>query len=429
MKNEKSAQLFEKAKSLMPGGVNSPVRAFKSVGGTPLFMKKGKGAYIWDEDGNKYIDYCCSWGPLILGHANEHTERAIIETVKNGTSFGAPTALENHLADLIISNHSYIEMIRFVSSGTEAVMSALRLARGVTGKSKIIKFDGCYHGHSDSLLVKAGSGLITFGESTSAGVPAAFANETIVLPLNDEEALRNTLENLSHEIAAVIIEPIPANNGLLIQSHKFLLHLRELCTKYNVLLIFDEVISGFRVGFEGAAGLYKIQPDIITFGKIIGGGMPVGAYAASKEIMHHISPVGSVYQAGTLSGNPVAMSAGVAQLTACLQPDFYHQLQQKTDMLVDGIKRHIQAKGYEITIYNIGSIFWFAFSDMAHLNRADQIDSGKMSLFAKVYHELLGNGIYFGPSGYEVGFVSAAHTEADIEKTIVAMNNAFDNLV
>ncbi|MCC6570050.1 MAG: glutamate-1-semialdehyde 2,1-aminomutase, partial [Chitinophagales bacterium] len=309
------------------------------------------------------------------------------------------------------------------------VMSALRLARGVTGKSKIIKFDGCYHGHSDSLLVKAGSGLITFGESTSAGVPAAFANETIVLPLNDEEALRNTLENLSHEIAAVIIEPIPANNGLLIQSHKFLVHLRELCTKYNVLLIFDEVISGFRVGFEGAAGLYKIQPDIITFGKIIGGGMPVGAYAASKEIMHHISPVGSVYQAGTLSGNPVAMSAGVAQLTACLQPDFYHHLQQKTDMLVDGIKRHIQAKGYEITIYNIGSIFWFAFSDMAHLNRADQIDSGKMSLFAKVYHELLGNGIYFGPSGYEVGFVSAAHTEADIEKTIVAMNNAFDNLV
>ncbi len=429
MKNEKSAQLFEKAKTLMPGGVNSPVRAFKSVGGTPLFMKKGKGAYIWDEDGNKYIDYCCSWGPLILGHANEHTETAIIETVKNGTSFGAPTALENHLADLIISNHSYIEMIRFVSSGTEAVMSALRLARGVTGKSKIIKFDGCYHGHSDSLLVKAGSGLITFGESTSAGVPAAFANETIVLPLNDEEALRNTLENLSHEIAAVIIEPIPANNGLLIQSHKFLVHLRELCTKYNVLLIFDEVISGFRVGFEGAAGLYKIQPDIITFGKIIGGGMPVGAYAASKEIMHHISPVGSVYQAGTLSGNPVAMSAGVAQLAACLQPDFYHQLQQKTDMLVDGIKRHIQAKGYEITIYNIGSIFWFAFSDMAHLNRADQIDSGKMSLFAKVYHELLGNGIYFGPSGYEVGFVSAAHTEADIEKTIVAMNNAFDNLV
>lgn len=412
----------------MPGGVNSPVRAFKSVGGTPVFMKKGKGAHVWDEDGNEFIDYCCSWGPLILGHANDAVEQAIIETVKNGASFGTPTALENQLAELIISNHSFIEMIRFVSSGTEAVMSALRLARGVTQKSKIIKFEGCYHGHVDSLLVKAGSGLVTFGESTSAGVPESFANETIVLPLNDEEAVQATLEKLHHEIAAVIIEPIPANNGLLIQSHKFLLYLREMCTKYNVLLIFDEVISGFRVGFEGAAGLYKIQPDIITFGKIIGGGMPVGAYGASHEIMNHISPLGPVYQAGTLSGNPVAMAAGAAQLTACLQPDFYHQLQHKTDKLVDGIRQHIRAKGYEITIYNIGSIFWFAFSDMAHLNRADQINSGKMSLFAKVYHYLLDNGIYFGPSGYEVGFVSAAHSDEDIDKTTVVMNNAFDNL-
>ncbi len=426
MKQDNSVQLFEKAKSLMPGGVNSPVRAFKSVGGTPVFMKKGKGAHVWDVDGNEFIDYCCSWGPLILGHANENIEEAIIETVKNGTSFGAPTALENQLAELIISHHSYIEKIRFVSSGTEAVMSALRLARGVTNKSKIIKFEGCYHGHVDSLLVKAGSGLVTFGESTSAGVPESFANETIVLPLNDEETVQVTLEKLHHEIAAVIIEPIPANNGLLLQSHKFLLHLRELCTKYGVLLIFDEVISGFRVGFEGAAGLYKIQPDIITFGKIIGGGMPVGAYGASNEIMNNISPLGPVYQAGTLSGNPVAMAAGAAQLTACLQPHFYHGLQHKTDKLVDGIKQHIHAKGYEITIYNIGSIFWFAFSDMTHLTRADQINSGKMTLFAKVYHYLLEHGIYFGPSGYEVGFVSAAHTDADIDKTIHVMNAAFD---
>ncbi len=426
MKNEKSQQLFEKAKTLMPGGVNSPVRAFKSVGGTPVFMKRGKGAYITDEDDNQYIDYCCSWGPLILGHANENTEKAIIETVKNGTSFGAPTALENQLADLIISNHLYIEKIRFVSSGTEAVMSALRLARGVTGKSKIVKFEGCYHGHVDSLLVKAGSGLVTFGESTSAGVPESFANETIVLPLNDEEAVKSCLENLHNEIAAIIIEPIPANNGLLLQSHKFLLHLREMCTQYNVLLIFDEVISGFRVGFEGAAGLYKIQPDIITFGKIIGGGMPVGAYGASHEIMQHVSPLGSVYQAGTLSGNPVAMAAGIAQLTACLQPRFYQNLQHKTDKLVDGIKKLINQKNYEITIYNIGSIFWFAFSDMTHLTRADQIDSGKMTLFAKVYHYLLDNGIYFGPSGYEVGFISAAHTEEDIDKTIKVMCDAFD---
>lgn len=423
---EQSALLFEKAKTLMPGGVNSPVRAFRSVGGTPVFIKKGKGARIWDEDGNEYIDYCCSWGPLILGHANEGVENAIISTVKNGTSFGAPTALENKLADLIISNHSYIEKIRFVSSGTEAVMSALRLARGVTGKSKIIKFEGCYHGHADALLVKAGSGLVTFGESTSAGVPAAFANETIVLPLNDEDVVQSTLEQLSHEIAAIIIEPIPANNGLLLQSHKFLLHLREMCKKYGVLLIFDEVISGFRVGFEGASGLYKIQPDIITFGKIIGGGMPVGAYGASQEIMDNISPLGPVYQAGTLSGNPVAMAAGAAQLAACLQPNFYHDLQHKTDKLVDGVKRHILMKGYEITIYNIGSIFWFSFSNMTHLTRADQINSGKMSLFAKVYHYLLEHGIYFGPSGYEVGFVSTAHTDSDIEKTIQVLNDAFD---
>lgn len=429
MKSSNSQQLFEKAKTLMPGGVNSPVRAFNSVGGTPVFMKQGKGAYITDEDDNQYIDYCCSWGPLILGHANENTENAIIETVRKGTSFGAPTALENELAALIISNHSYIEKIRFVSSGTEAVMSALRLARGVTGKSKIIKFEGCYHGHVDSLLVKAGSGLVTLGESTSSGVPASFTNETIVLPLNDEEKVATTLEQMHSEIAAIIIEPIPANNGLLLQSHKFLLHLRELCTKYNVLLIFDEVISGFRVGFEGATGLYKIQPDIITFGKIIGGGMPVGAYASSHAIMNHVSPLGNVYQAGTLSGNPVAMSAGIAQLKACLQEDFYHDLQHKTDRLVDGVKKHIEAKGYEITIYNIGSIFWFAFSDMSHLTRADQINSGKMSLFAKVYHHLLENGIYFGPSGYEVGFVSAAHSNEDIDKTIAAMCNAFDTVL
>mgnify|MGYP000922391543 FL=1 len=429
MKNINSQQLFETAKTLMPGGVNSPVRAFRSVGGTPVFMKKGKGAHIWDEDGNEYIDFCCSWGPLILGHADEHVEEAIISTVKNGTSFGAPTALENQLAALIISNHTYIEKIRFVSSGTEAVMSALRLARGVTGKSKIIKFDGCYHGHVDSLLVKAGSGLVTFGESASAGVPEAFANETIVLPLNEEQAVQNTLEQLHQDIAAVIIEPIPANNGLLLQSHKFLLHLREMCTKYNVLLIFDEVISGFRVGFEGAAGLYKIQPDIITFGKIIGGGMPVGAYASSHAIMQHVSPLGSVYQAGTLSGNPVAMAAGAAQLSQCLQPHFYQNLQQKTDTLVNGIRQHILTKGYEITIYNIGSIFWFTFSDMAHLTRADQIESGKMSLFAKVYHYLLEHGIYFGPSGYEVGFVSAAHSATDIEKAIQTICDALDSVM
>jgi glutamate-1-semialdehyde 2,1-aminomutase len=277
-----------------------------------------------------------------------------------------------------------------------------------------------------SLLVKAGSGLVTFGESTSAGVPASFANETIVLPLNDIDALTDCIKKSGQDIAAVIIEPIPANNGLLIQSSKFLHALREITKQHGILLIFDEVISGFRAGFEGAAGLYQIQPDILTFGKIIGGGMPVGAYGASAAIMSNISPEGSVYQAGTLSGNPVAMAAGIAQLKACLQPNFYLELLKKTDHLVDGIKKHIQHKGYEVTIYNMDSIFWFTFSDQAHLTRAEQIDSGKMSLFAKMYHYLLENGIYFGPSGYEVGFVSEAHTFEDLDKTIVVMNNALD---
>lgn len=426
MTNKQSVQLFEKAKTLMPGGVNSPVRAFKSVGGTPVFIQKGKGSTITDADGNEYIDFCNSWGPLILGHCNEQIENAIIETVKNGTTFGAPTALENELAELIISNHKYIEKIRFVSSGTEAVMSAIRLARGVAGKPKIIKFEGCYHGHADSLLVKAGSGLITFGETTSAGVPESFANETIVLPLNDEDKLTQTIEQLHQEIAAVIIEPIPANNGLLVQSKKFLTHLREITAKYNILLIFDEVISGFRVGFEGAAGLYEIQPDILTFGKIIGGGMPVGAYAASNKIMSHISPEGNVYQAGTLSGNPVAMAAGIAQLKQCLTPHFYQDLQNKTDVLVDGINKHISEKGYECHLYNIGSIFWTTFSKEKHINRADHIDSNKMSYFKKLYWYLLENGIYFGPSGYEVGFVSAAHTEADIQNTIKVFCDGLD---
>jgi glutamate-1-semialdehyde 2,1-aminomutase len=418
MNKQQSEKLFEKAKTLMPGGVNSPVRAFKSVGGTPIFFKQGKGSKLYDVDGNEYIDFCNSWGPLILGHCNAAIENAIIETVKKGTTFGAPTELENKLAALIISNHQYIEKIRFVSSGTEAVMSALRLARGVTGKSKIIKFEGCYHGHVDALLVKAGSGLITFGTSSSAGVPEAFANETIVLPLNDENKLEETIVNLHQEIAAVIIEPIPANNGLLLQSRKFLLHLRELCTKYGIMLIFDEVISGFRVGFEGASGLYEIKADIYTFGKIIGGGMPVGAYAASNEIMSNIAPEGSVYQAGTLSGNPVAMAAGIAQLEQCLKLNFYKELQEKTEILVDGINQHIQTKKYECHLYNIGSIFWITFSKEIHISSAAQIDGSKMSIFNKLYNYLLENGIYFGPSGYEVGFISAAHSEADIKQTI-----------
>ncbi|HOZ86338.1 MAG TPA: glutamate-1-semialdehyde 2,1-aminomutase, partial [Bacteroidia bacterium] len=337
MDTKKSEALFEKAKSYFPGGVNSPVRAFRSVGGSPLFIEKGKGSHIWDADGNEYIDYCCSWGPLILGHANDKVLNAVDHTMRKGTSFGAPTQLENQLAELILSNNKYLQKIRFVSSGTEAVMSAIRLARGFTHRNKILKFEGCYHGHVDSLLVKAGSGLVTFGNSSSAGVPESFVNETITVPLNNRQAVEKAFEQYENEIACVIIEPVPANNGLLLQGKAFLDFLREITAKNNSLLIFDEVISGFRMGFCGAAGLYDIQPDIVTYGKIIGGGFPVGAYGASAEIMSNISPEGNVYQAGTLSGNPVAMSAGIAQLGECLAEGFYGQLEEKTAYLVNGI--------------------------------------------------------------------------------------------
>ncbi|MDB5137611.1 MAG: hemL, partial [Mucilaginibacter sp.] len=336
---EKSAELYEKAKAFFPGGVNSPVRAFKSVYGTPLFIEKGDGCFIWDADGNQFIDFCCSWGPLILGHNNAKVREKVIEVMQQGMSFGAPTALENELAELILKNNKFIKKMRFVSSGTEAVMSAIRLARGYTKRDKILKFEGCYHGHTDSLLVKAGSGLVTFGETSSAGVPKSFADETIVVALNDKEALQKAFEEFEDQIAAVIIEPIPANNGLLLQGKEFLQYLREICTQNGALLIFDEVISGFRIGFEGAAGYYGIQPDILTYGKIIGGGLPVGCYGSSVEIMGNVSPDGGVYQGGTLSGNPVAMAAGIAQLTELLKMGFYRDLNNKTEEFTESIQR------------------------------------------------------------------------------------------
>lgn len=425
MNNQVSAQLFEKAKAFFPGGVNSPVRAFRSVGGTPIFIDKGKGSHVWDADGNEYIDYCASWGPLILGHANDNVLNAVEKTMRNGTSFGAPTRLENELAELILTNNKYIEKIRFVSSGTEAVMSAIRLARGFTGRNKILKFEGCYHGHSDSLLVKAGSGLVTFGETSSAGVPASFVNETIVVSLNNKEAVTQAFEQFKNEIACVIIEPIPANNGLLLQEKEYLQFLRDICTANKTLLLFDEVISGFRVGFCGAAGYYDIKPDIITYGKIIGGGFPVGAYGASKEIMSSISPEGNVYQAGTLSGNPVAMTAGIAQLTECLKPGFYEELERKTKVLIEGLSKN---KKHNFTIFSIGSIFWLAFTDKKAIRCAEDIDADSMKHFKVLYHALLDNQVYSGPSGYEVGFMSEAHTQEDIEKTIKAFEIAFEKL-
>lgn len=420
-----SSELFRKAKALFPGGVNSPVRAFKSVGGVPLFIKEGKGCRITDEDGNTFIDFCCSWGPLILGHAHPQVQEAIFETVRRGTSFGAPTRLENELAELIIDNNRFVEKIRFVSSGTEAVMSAVRLARGVTGKDKIIKFDGCYHGHVDALLVKAGSGLATFGVSTSAGIPEAFASQTIVLPLNDLDKVEDTLKKFADDIACIIIEPIPANNGLLLQGREYLLGLRKLCDEYGVLLIFDEVISGFRVGFEGAAGLYDIRPDIVTYGKIIGGGMPVGAYGASAEIMGKVAPDGPVYQAGTLSGNPVAMAAGKATLTELLKPNVYKELEKKTNELVRRVQGHAESRAYEVKVAHVGSIFWVSFSDKPIL-RADEIDPKRMENFKRFYAALLEEGVYFGPSGYEVGFVSTAHDKDALDHAAHAISSALD---
>jgi glutamate-1-semialdehyde 2,1-aminomutase len=426
MQNSESIKLFEKAKRFFPGGVNSPVRAFRSVGGTPVFIEKGKGSHVWDADGNEYIDYCASWGPLILGHANDKVLNAVEKTMRNGTSFGAPTRLENTLAELILSNNKYIDKIRFVSSGTEAVMSGIRLARGFTGRNKILKFEGCYHGHADALLVKAGSGLVTFGNTSSAGVPESVVNDTIVVALNNKEAVEQAFKQFPDQIACIIIEPIPANNGLLLQDKDYLQFLRDICTKNKTLLFFDEVISGFRVGFTGAAGYYDIKPDIITYGKIIGGGFPVGAYGASEEIMSNISPEGNVYQAGTLSGNPVAMSAGIAQLTECLKPNFYSDLESKTQVLVKGLAKNTK---HHFKIFTVGSIFWLAFTEKNQIKCAEDIDAESMKHFKILYHALLENGVYSGPSGYEVGFVSEAHSLENIEKTIFSFEKAFTKLV
>ncbi len=429
IKREKSEALYKKAKEYFPGGVNSPVRAFRSVGGTPLFIEKGEGCHIWDADGNKFIDFCGSWGPLILGHNNPRVKASILKALESGTTFGAPTRRENELADLILNHNRFIEKLRFVSSGTEAVMSAIRLARGYTGRPIVIKFEGCYHGHADSMLVKAGSGLSTFGISSSAGVPEDTAKDTIVVPLNNRRALEVAIADYAHDIAAVIIEPIPANNGLLLQEKGFLNFLREITAKNSIQLIFDEVISGFRIGFEGAAGYYGIQPDIITYGKIIGGGMPVGAYGSSHEIMKQIAPDGNVYQAGTLSGNPVAMAAGIAQLSECLKGGFYEELEAKTRDFTGRINSFAREKNFQFKIFNIGSIFWMAFSDEDYIHSTEQIDPQSMKLFSTFYNDLLDNGIYFGPSGYEVGFISAAHTKEILDEAAIKICRSLEKVI
>lgn len=425
MDRSRSSALFEEAKNYFPGGVNSPVRAFKSVHGPPLFIKTGNGCYITDEDNNTYIDFCCSWGPLIHGHNSPTIKHHAIQAIENGTSFGTPNKLGNQLGKLILDNNRYVDSIRFVSSGTEAVMSAIRLARGFTGRKKVLKFEGCYHGHVDSLLVKAGSGLATFGVSTSAGIPEEIAAETLVIPLNDLDKLMETLEEHAADLACVIMEPIPANNGLLLQDTSFLVWVRQLCDKHNVLLIFDEVISGFRVGFEGAAGHYRVPPDLLTFGKIIGGGFPVGAFGGRKEIMNHVAPLGDVYQAGTLSANPVAMAAGYASLSLLLEDGFYERLEEKTQAFTQRIQAYADEKNYEFSIVSVGSIFWIAFSN-DRIWSSDQIDSASMDKFKLLHKELLERGVYLGPSGYEVGFISSAHTQEALDKAASTICECLD---
>lgn len=428
MNKHKSNELYKISSKYFPGGVNSPVRAFKSVDGTPVFITKAKGAYVTDADNNEYIDFCGSWGPMILGHNNQEIKNAVIEAAQNGLSFGAPTIQENELAELLIGKNKYIEKVRFVSSGTEAVMSAIRLARGYTKRDKIVKFEGCYHGHVDHLLVKAGSGLVTFGSSSSAGVPESFVNETLVLPLNNKEALKKVFEDYKHEIACVIIEPIPANNGLLLQDKEYLQFVKEIAHKNCALLIFDEVISGFRVGFDGAAGYYDIKPDIITYGKIMGGGMPVGCYAASAQIMSSIAPDGDVYQAGTLSGNPVAMSAGRAALTILAQEGFYEDQEKRTQDFIGKLKAYIFKKGYHIYVATIGSIFWMVYGNEEKIQSPHQISDEAGKYFKAIFSKLLDRGVYLGPSGYEVGFISAAHTTEILDKALSEITAVLDEV-
>jgi len=415
-----SEKLFIEAQKYIVGGVNSPVRAFKSVGGTPLFIKKGEGAYIIDEDGNKYLDFIQSWGPLILGHCDKDVQDAICEAVSNGTSFGAPTKIETELAKEVLELFPHLDKIRFVSSGTEATMSAIRLARGVSGKDDIIKFKGCYHGHSDSLLVSAGSGAATFGTPSSPGVPADFTKHTLLADYNDIESVKKCFED--GDVGCVIIEPIAGNMSLVPADKEFLLELRELCNKNGALLIFDEVMSGFRASLKGSYGVLEIEADIVTFGKVIGGGMPVGAFAAKADIMKHLSPEGPIYQAGTLSGNPVAMAAGLATLKKLKSnPNLYTELHTKAETLMAGMANIANDAGIDFH-YNVrGSMFGFFFNSKAPKN-FDDVCAGDEKRYAKFHSEMLKRGFYFAPSAYETGFICVSMTDKDIEQTLEAFS-------
>jgi glutamate-1-semialdehyde 2,1-aminomutase len=421
---KRNQKLFQHAQLTIPGGVNSPVRAFKSVGGTPLFFQRGKGALVWDADGNCYIDYVGSWGPLIVGHAHPEVLRAVEQAAAKGLSFGAPTETEVEMADLLCRLVPSIEQVRLVSSGTEATMSAIRLARGFTGRSKIIKFEGCYHGHADSLLVKAGSGALTFGQPSSAGVPAETAAHTLVLDYNNEAALARAFEREGHDIAAVIVEPVAGNMNLIVPQAGFLAALRKLCSEYGSVLIFDEVMTGFRVALGGAQQLYGIRPDLTTLGKVIGGGLPVAAFGGRRDIMQCLAPLGPVYQAGTLSGNPVALAAGMATLKIIQAPGFFDRLGATTRALCAGLTAAACARGVAFCADSIGGMFGLYFRAAPPTSYAEVMQCDR-EMFNRFFHAMLAHGVYFAPSAYEAGFVCAAHGNAEIEKTLDAANRAF----
>lgn len=424
-----SETLFQRAGQHIPGGVNSPVRAFKAVGGTPVFIDKADGAYLYDVDGNRYIDYVLSWGPMIMGHNHPIVRQAVIDRAEFGLSYGAPTELEILLAERICEALPNMEMVRMVNSGTEATMSALRIARGCTGRDAIVKFEGCYHGHSDSLLVKAGSGALTFGVPSSPGVPASLAEHTITLTYNDPESLRQCFAQRGHEIACVIVEPVCGNMSCILPTPEFRAALREVCDQSGALLILDEVMTGFRFGTGGAQTYYGIDADLTALGKIIGGGMPVGAFGGKKRYMEYVSPLGPVYQAGTLSGNPIAMASGLATLSIISEPAFYEPLFARTTALCEGIQEQADKAGVPFTTNHAGTMFGLFFTDAPKVENYQQVMACDTQRFAKFFHSMLRQGVYLAPASYEAGFMSSAHSDADIEHTIAAAAQAFAEII
>jgi len=423
-----SQQLFEKAKNYIPGGVNSPVRAFNGVGGNPLFFKSAKGPILVDEDNNEYIDYVGSWGPMIVGHSHPEVIAAVQEVVSQGLGYGAPTAIETDMAELVCKLVPSVEMVRMVNSGTEATMSAIRLARGYTGRDKIVKFEGCYHGHSDSLLVKAGSGALTLGVPTSPGVPASLAEHTITLEYNNIDQVRQAFKDAGDQVACIIVEPVAGNMNCIPPVAGFLQGLREICDQYGTVLIFDEVMTGFRVALGGAQEYYAVTPDLSTLGKVIGGGLPVGAFGGKKEIMSQIAPLGPVYQAGTLSGNPVSMAAGLATLKLISGSGFHDTLSRSSERLCSGLKTAAKETGIALTTNHVGGMFGFFFSEDEKITGFGQVTKCNIDRFQKFYHGMLQQGVYLAPSAYETGFVSSSHDDAVIDKTISAAKKVFSTL-